>query len=104
LGRRSQALGAHLQGRLSELARRHPVIGEVRGRGLMIGAELRDERGEPAAALTDGVLEQMKDAGYLLGKTGPGRNVLTFMPPLVVEQEALDALVERLDEVLATAR
>ena len=37
----------------------------------------------------------MKDAGFLLGKTGPGRNVLTFMPPLVVEREALDGLVRR---------
>lgn len=103
LGLRSESLGAHLQAKLAELGRRHPVIGEVRGRGLMIGVELRDERGDPAAALTDSVLEQMKDAGYLLGKTGAGRNVLTFMPPLVVEREALDALAGRLDEVLGKA-
>ena len=67
----------------------------------MIGVELRDGAATPAAALTDTVLEHMKDAGFLLGKTGPGRNVLTFMPPLIVEQAELDALVERLDEVLA---
>jgi len=100
LGRRSEALGTYLRERLSALGRRHSAIGEVRGRGLMIGVELRDDCGEPAGALTDSVLEAMKDAGYLLGKTGPGRNVLTFMPPLIVEQEALDALVGRLDEVL----
>ena len=76
------------------------MIAEVRGQGLMVGAELRDGFGEPAAALTDSVLEAMKDAGYLLGKTGTGRNVLTFMPPLVVEPEALDGLVEALDRVL----
>jgi 4-aminobutyrate aminotransferase/4-aminobutyrate aminotransferase/(S)-3-amino-2-methylpropionate transaminase len=103
LGRRSEALGNHLRGRLTELGQRHAAIGEVRGRGLMIGVELRDERGGPAGALTDAVLEEMKDAGYLLGKTGPGRNVLTLMPPLVVEQDALDALAGRLDEVLARA-
>jgi len=45
----------------------------------------------------------MKDAGYLLGKTGPGRNVLTFMPPLVVEPEALDRMVEALDRSLSAA-
>ena len=45
----------------------------------------------------------MKDEGYLLGKTGPGRNVLTFMPPLVVEQSELDGLVETLDRVLREA-
>jgi 4-aminobutyrate aminotransferase-like enzyme len=104
LGRRSEMLGTRLQGRLRELARRHPAIAEVRGRGLMIGAELRDERGEANAVLTDNVLEQMKDAGYLLGKTGPGRNVLTLMPPLVVEAAALDGLVDCLDEVLANNR
>ena len=66
----------------------------------MIGVELRDEDGAPAAALADRVLEQMKDTGYLLGKTGPGRNVLTFMPPLVVAADDLDGAVEALDAVL----
>jgi 4-aminobutyrate aminotransferase/4-aminobutyrate aminotransferase/(S)-3-amino-2-methylpropionate transaminase len=100
LGPRSQALGAHLLDRLRTLRQRHPAVAEVRGLGLMIGVELRDEGGAPAAALLDDVLERLKDAGYLLGKTGPGRNVLTLMPPLVVEQEALDGLVEQLDRVL----
>ena len=50
--------------------------------------------------LLDELLERLKDAGYLLGKTGPGRNVLTIMPPLIVEREALDELVETLDHEL----
>lgn len=104
LGRRSEALGARLQDRLRDLGRRHAAVAEVRGRGLMIGVELRDGRGAAAATLTDLVLEEMKDAGYLLGKTGPGRNVLTFLPPLVVEAEALDGAADRLDEVLARHR
>lgn len=66
----------------------------------MVGAELRDESG-PAAARTDAVLERMKDAGYLIGKTGVGRNVLTLMPPLVVAAADLDAMVEELDRALA---
>jgi 4-aminobutyrate aminotransferase-like enzyme len=104
LGRRSTALGERLRGRLRDLAGQHSAITEVRGRGLMVGVELRDSREEPAASLTDRVLEEMKDAGYLLGKTGPGRNVLTFLPPLVVEAEALDGAVAQLDEVLARHR
>jgi 4-aminobutyrate aminotransferase/4-aminobutyrate aminotransferase/(S)-3-amino-2-methylpropionate transaminase len=104
LGRRSETLGDRLQERLRALARRHAAVAEVRGRGLMIGVELRDGSGAPAAELTDNVLEETKDAGYLLGKTGPGRNVLTLMPPLVVEEGALDGAVERLDEVLARLR
>jgi 4-aminobutyrate aminotransferase/4-aminobutyrate aminotransferase/(S)-3-amino-2-methylpropionate transaminase len=101
LGRRSAELGDHLQDRLRELAGKHPAIAVVRGRGLMVGAELRDPQGQPAAALTDDLLEDLKDAGYLIGKTGPGRNVLTIMPPLVVERAALDGLVGALDEALA---
>jgi 4-aminobutyrate aminotransferase-like enzyme len=101
LGPRSEALGTYLLERLRQLQPRHGAIAEVRGRGLMIGVELRDNRGEPEAALTDSVLEAMKDAGYLLGKTGVGRNVLTLMPPLIVEQGELDGLVETLAEILA---
>jgi 4-aminobutyrate aminotransferase-like enzyme len=101
LGERSTALGAHLTGRLLSLQQRHPVIHEVRGIGLMIGVELRDAAGNPAATLLDAVFEAMKDAGFLLGKTGPGRNVLTLMPPLVVECADLDRLVDTLDRTLA---
>jgi 4-aminobutyrate aminotransferase-like enzyme len=101
LGPRSESLGTHLLEKLRWLQRRHATFAEVRGRGLMIGVELRDRRGEPAAALTDNMLEAMKDAGYLLGKTGIGRNVLTLMPPLIVEQAAIDGLVETLDAILA---
>jgi 4-aminobutyrate aminotransferase/4-aminobutyrate aminotransferase/(S)-3-amino-2-methylpropionate transaminase len=100
LGLRSSSLGCHLVDRLRSLQAKHSVIGEVRGLGLMIGVELRDAASQPAAALTDAVMEAMKDAGFLHGKTGPGRNVLTFMPPLVVEREALDGLVDTLDSVL----
>jgi 4-aminobutyrate aminotransferase-like enzyme len=102
LGGRSAALGAHLLERLRGLQQRHQAVSEVRGRGLMIGVELR-ERGGPAGPLTDAVLEAMKDAGYLLGKTAVGRNVLTIMPPLVVEREALDGMAEALDRVLGAA-
>jgi 4-aminobutyrate aminotransferase-like enzyme len=100
LGERSASLGEHLRSRLMALRSRRSEIAEVRGRGLMIGVELCDGAKKPAAALTDRVLEAMKDAGFLLGKTGPGRNVLTFMPPLVVTRDALDSAVDALDHAL----
>jgi alanine-glyoxylate transaminase/(R)-3-amino-2-methylpropionate-pyruvate transaminase len=104
LGERSSVLGGHLFRQLLELQGRRPEIAEVRGRGLMIGVELRDGVNGPAAGLTDRVLEAMKDAGFLLGKTGPGRNVLTLMPPLIVEKDHLDSVVAALDQALQTAR
>jgi 4-aminobutyrate aminotransferase-like enzyme len=99
LGPRSETLGAQLQAWLGELQRRRPVIKEHRGRGLMAGLEL--DAGEASASVTDDVLERMKDAGYLLGKCGPGRNVLAFMPPLVVEQQDLGHMIDELDRTLA---
>jgi 4-aminobutyrate aminotransferase-like enzyme len=98
LGARATELGARLMGRLRELA--HPAIAEVRGVGLMIGVELRDSDQISAAARTDALLEAMKDAGFLLGKTGPGRNVLTWMPPLVVNASDLDEAVSALSTAL----
>jgi 4-aminobutyrate aminotransferase-like enzyme len=102
LGERSTRLGTHLLSRLRTLQERHPAIAEVRGLGLMVGVELHTT-GAPAPHLADDILERMKDAGYLIGKCGPGRNVLTLMPPLVVEHEALDGLVDQLDVALAAA-
>jgi 4-aminobutyrate aminotransferase-like enzyme len=100
LGHRSQVLGDHLEGQLKQLQNRHAVIADVRGRGLMIGLELAGTANRPAAALTDMVLERLKNAGFFVGKTGAGRNVITLMPPLIVSREDLDSLVNALDQAL----
>jgi 4-aminobutyrate aminotransferase-like enzyme len=100
LGQRSTELGQWLLGRLGELQSRHTAIAEVRGLGLMIGVELLEPDGSAAATRLDAILERMKDLGFLLGKTGPGRNVLTWMPPLIVEKSALEGAVQAFDRVL----
>jgi 4-aminobutyrate aminotransferase-like enzyme len=99
LGERSMQLGEHLRTRLRAVQQRRGLIADVRGLGLMVGAELA---GADGAAVTDAVLELMKDAGYLLGKCGPARNVLAFLPPLVVERADLDRMIDDLDRVLAS--
>jgi 4-aminobutyrate aminotransferase len=99
LGERSTELGAHLRARLRSVQQRRPMIADVRGLGLMVAAEL--DAGADSATVTDAVLERMKDAGYLLGKCGPGRNVLAFLPPLVVERTDLDRMIDDLDRTLA---
>lgn len=100
---RSATLGIFLREKLQILAKKHEAIFDVRGLGLMLGVELRAMNNKPAAELTDGVLEFMKDAGFLLGKTGPSRNVLTFMPPLVVGENQLQQAIDALDEILSKA-
>lgn len=69
----------------------------------MLGAELAGNTAVSAAELTDDVLEELKDRGYLIGKNGIGRNVLAFQPPLVVTAENIDGLLEVLGEVLLQA-
>lgn len=100
LGERAARLGQTLLSRLREVQARHDVVADVRGRGLMIGMELDAQDADATARATDCVLESMKDAGYLVGKTGPGRNVITFMPPLIVEWEDLAGATDALDEAL----
>lgn len=68
----------------------------------MVGAEIVGRNNYLAAELADGILEQMKDVGYLLGKTGPGRNVLTFMPPLIIAEKDINEAVDALEKMLQT--
>jgi len=92
--------GIHLEVNLQRLAQRNDIITSIRGRGLMIGVELGDGSNGAAAVITDRVLEAMKDSGFLLGKTGLGRNVVTFMPPLVITAQQLDTACEQFEQVL----
>jgi len=101
LAERSAALGRRFRQRLVALAERHPAeCHELRGEGLMLGLELR-RNGIALARETDLILEAMKDAGFLIGKTGLERNVLAFMPPLVTGEADIDACADALDRCLA---
>ncbi|MBE9556340.1 MAG: aspartate aminotransferase family protein [Proteobacteria bacterium] len=95
------AMGTHALERLFELMDRHPAIGDVRGRGLLMGVELvtdRDSR-EPDAALAEDILYRAMDRG-LSFKTTMG-NVLTLTPPLTISRDQMDAAIDILDACLA---
>jgi 4-aminobutyrate aminotransferase-like enzyme/Ser/Thr protein kinase RdoA (MazF antagonist) len=96
--------GSYLRQGLDALAGRHPVIGDVRGEGLLLGVELVDEERVPAAARAGRVTEAMRERGILISATGPAGNVLKIRPPLVFQREHADLLLETLDQVLAPAR
>lgn len=100
---RAARMGEALEAGLRELALRHRCVGEVRGLGLMLGMEIEDADGREDPVRTDFILEGMRERGFLPGKTGRERNVLTFMPPLVIESGEIEALLEALDEVLREA-
>ncbi len=95
-------VGTHLKDRLLELQERHPLIGEVRGLGLMLGVELVRDRTtkEPATAETARLLELAKERGLIVGKGGLSGNVLRIKPPLCITKADADFLADCLDEVL----
>jgi 4-aminobutyrate aminotransferase-like enzyme/Ser/Thr protein kinase RdoA (MazF antagonist) len=99
------ATGAYLRSLLDELRGRHDAIGDVRGRGLLVGVDLVLDRAtrEPAPALARSVVDGMRDRGVLIGSTGPADNVLKIRPPLVFAREHADLLAGTLDTVLAAA-
>jgi 4-aminobutyrate aminotransferase-like enzyme len=83
---------------------RHPLIGDIRGPGLLIGIELvRDQQTkEPATAETLEVYRRAMDLGVIFGTTkyaGLG-NVLKVKPPFTISQTQLDRVIEVLDQVL----
>jgi 4-aminobutyrate aminotransferase len=94
------AVGGHLIARLRALVDTHPLIGDVRGRGLMIGVELvRDRRTkERASEERDAVVTAAFARGLLL--LGAGKNAIRFSPPLVLTREQADTAVRIFDEAL----
>ena len=82
---------------------KYPVIGDVRGAGLMVAVELVQDRQTraPATELCARVVNAMRESGVLIGRTGLHGQVLKIRPPLVFSRGNADLLVSRLDEVLA---
>jgi alanine-glyoxylate transaminase / (R)-3-amino-2-methylpropionate-pyruvate transaminase len=99
-------VGSYLKESLLELQDRHPLIGEVRGMGLMLGVELvRDRKTkEPATTEAADVLELAKERGLILGKGGLFGNTLRIKPPMCLTKNDAEFLVDCLDEVLSGLR
>jgi 4-aminobutyrate aminotransferase-like enzyme len=91
--------GKELMGLLGELQNKHPLIGEVRGKGLMIGVELVKDRlsKEPAAEEGKKARQICLEEGLLLGLGGTFGNVLRIQPPLVIEESQMEEVMRILD-------
>jgi 4-aminobutyrate aminotransferase-like enzyme/Ser/Thr protein kinase RdoA (MazF antagonist) len=99
-------VGSYLRQHLLTLAERHPLIGDVRGEGLLLGVELVEEQQTraPATGRARRITEAMRERGILLGSTGPAGNVLKIRPPLIFQREHADLLLQGLDDVLVSFR
>ncbi|XP_077236949.1 alanine--glyoxylate aminotransferase 2 homolog 2, mitochondrial-like [Tasmannia lanceolata] len=96
-------VGSYLKENLQSLMLKHGIIGDVRGRGLMLGVELVTDQKlkTPAKAETLHVMDQMKEMGVLIGKGGFHGNVFRITPPLCFTKEDADFLVDAMDYAMS---
>ncbi|WP_330316586.1 diaminobutyrate--2-oxoglutarate transaminase family protein [Streptomyces platensis] len=111
LDRRAGELGARMLARLSSLAAAHDCIGDVRGRGLMLGVELVDRDADadatgarPAAPeLAAAVRDACLDRGLIVELGGRHSAVVRLLPPLTITDEQADAILDRLADAITAA-
>lgn len=96
----SAKMGGYLAEKLNQLAAQFPVIGDVRGHGLMVGVEFTDENGEPDAKMADAVLKACLEQNLLLLVCGSYKNVIRWIPPLIVTAEQIDEAVAQFAQAL----
>ena len=96
-------VGDYARSQMEGLAQKHAMIGNVRGMGLVFGAEmvLDHTAKTPATAFTDRVINAMRERGVLLSKLGRYRNTLKIRPPMPFSMANVDHLISTLDDVLA---
>ncbi len=90
--------------RLRAWVTKHPTVGEVRGRGLMIGIEIvKDQQSRtPVGAMRDKIVELAFERGLLI--LGCGETSIRLCPPLIVNQQEADIALDILEECIALAR
>ncbi|XP_078087586.1 5-phosphohydroxy-L-lysine phospho-lyase-like [Mustelus asterias] len=95
-------VGTYLLSLLNEQKAKHPIIGDVRGIGLFIGAELVKDRRDrtPATEEAEYLVTRLKEEFILLSIDGPDRNVLKFKPPMCFTMEDAQYVVEKIDKIL----
>ena len=103
LQERALRVGDHFIEKLTRLAERHPIIGDVRGSGLFLGLDLVRDRQtlEPAGPEAGYVVDRLRDSGILAGTDGPWHNVIKIRPPLCFSEADADLFVTALDGILS---
>ena len=99
----ARAMGDRLRDGLEHLMNQHPLVGDVRGRGLLLGMELVKDRKTKAYASEEAArfMDKCKDKGVLVGKGGLFGNVIRLAPPLTINAEQIDLMLDVFDQALA---
>ncbi len=102
---RSAAEGERWLGELREALGRHPAVGDVRGRGLMIGIDLVADRSsrEPNRELAGHVVIEALRRGWIVLAGGPAGNVISLSPPLSLSRDLMRAATRMLDDAIGGA-
>jgi 2,2-dialkylglycine decarboxylase (pyruvate) len=105
LAARSAFLGARLRAGLEAIQAEHPCIGDVRGRGLLLGIEFADQPGLPAAALSDAVTDRALALGLSANivRAGNSGGVMRIAPPLTIGESEIDLGVSILRRAIEDA-
>jgi 4-aminobutyrate aminotransferase len=103
LQRNADEVGGYLKDRLTKMAKDSPIVGEVRGRGLMLALEMVGPDGEPNPPAAVRFLQACKERGVLVGKGGIGANAVRISPPLTITREAAEQAANAFEEALAVA-
>lgn len=101
---RAEVIGRFLWERFEQMARRYPLIGEVRGLGAMVGIELVKDRASkaPATQETRWIIQKAMERGVLLVKAGIYDNVIRILSPLVIPDSQLEEALDVLEEAIAS--
>lgn len=102
----SAVVGDYFRHGLEDLQQKHPVIGDVRGMGLLQALELVRDRNtkEPATAETAAFMEECRQRGLLIGKGGLYGNVIRMSPPLNIAKSDVDNALRIMDEAFAAVQ
>nr|WP_237518949.1 aminotransferase class III-fold pyridoxal phosphate-dependent enzyme [Streptomyces sp. SID5910] len=101
LAEHARALGARMMARLRGLAEEFPCVGEVRGRGLMIGIDLVDaEHGTACPETAAAVQRECLRRGLIVDRAGPSASVVRLLPPLTITEEQATAVLDRLADAV----
>jgi 4-aminobutyrate aminotransferase len=95
-------VGEYLFKRFKEIQTKHPTLGDIRGKGLVIGLEIVQDKElkTPAPELTKKIIFKCGQYGMLLGKVGLHGNVIRIAPPLIITEEEAEIGVAIIDKVL----
>lgn len=93
-------MGAVLMDGLRDIQSRYPVLGDVRGLGLMVGTEFTQPDGSPATDVAKAVIAQCQAEKLLLLNCGTYSNVIRWIPPLIVTQEQIETALDIFEQAL----